>query len=134
MFCPSCGDEYVEGFSRCAHCDVDLVIDPPAPAEQIEHPALGDFATTFQSSDPVVLMTAKALLEQAGIPFVTRGEGTQDLFGLGRLGTGFNLVIGPTELQVPAERKQEAEELLRQAKLDQIEADSDEEEEEWGDG
>jgi hypothetical protein len=133
MFCPSCGDEYVEGFSRCAHCDVDLVIDPPAPAEA-EHPALGDFATAFQTSDPVLLMTAKAMLEQAGIPYTIRSEGTQDLFGLGRLGTGYSLVVGPTELQVPAERKQEAEELLRQAKLDQIEEGSDEEEEEWGDG
>jgi hypothetical protein len=141
MFCPVCNGEYVEGVSRCADCDADLVAALPAPAD---HPSLGDFETVFGTADPVLLMTVKALLEEAGIPYLARGEGMQDLFGLGRLGTGFNLVVGPMEVQVPTARRQEAEDLLRQAKLEQVDEESgegtgegseeEEEGEERGDG
>jgi hypothetical protein len=29
MFCPGCGDEFREGFTRCGRCDLDLVAEPP---------------------------------------------------------------------------------------------------------
>jgi len=132
MFCPSCGDEYREGFTRCDDCGVDLVEALPLPPA--EHVAVRDLETVFDTADPVVLVTAKSLLEEAGIPCFTRNEGLQDLFGVGRLGTGFSLIAGPMEILVPGERRQEAVELLHQAKLDQPAEGSDEEEEEWGDG
>ena len=31
MFCPCCGAEYREGSTRCADCDVDLVVALPEP-------------------------------------------------------------------------------------------------------
>src|SRR5260370_12111129 len=31
MFCPVCGGEYREGFTRCADCEVLLVEGPPPP-------------------------------------------------------------------------------------------------------
>ena len=40
--------------------------------------------TVFQTADPVALALAKGALESAGIPFVSEGEGLQDLIGLGR--------------------------------------------------
>jgi len=124
MFCPSCGSEYREGFSRCVDCEVDLVDSPP-PAEA--HPDIGDVETVFATGDPVALLAAKSLLEEAGIPYLSRGEGTQDLFGMGRLGTGFSIIAGPMELQVGARRAQEAADLLREAHLEPQEAGGDDE-------
>jgi hypothetical protein len=42
----------------------------------------------------------------------------QDLFGMGRLGTGFSVIAGPMEIQVGALRAREAAELLREADLE----------------
>ncbi len=125
MFCPACGGEYREGFTRCDDCDVDLV--ETLPPTSVEHAGPGGFETIFATGDPVLLLTAKSLLEEAGIPCITRGEGLQDLFALGRLGTGFNLVAGPMEVMVPGERRQEAAELLHEARLGEPAAESDEE-------
>lgn len=87
MFCPSCRGEYREGFTHCEDCGLDLVeVLPTAPHDSSE------VTTVFRTSDPVVWMTAKALLDEAGISYVARNETLQDLFGLGRLGTGFSLV------------------------------------------
>ncbi len=116
MLCPVCESEYREGFTRCVDCDVALVDTLPSPTEA--HPETGDVETVFATGDPVLLMTAKALLDQAGIPYLSRSEDTQDLFGLGRLGTGFNLVVGPMEIRVGALRSEEAVELLRAADLE----------------
>jgi hypothetical protein len=30
MYCPSCRDEFREGFTSCGRCDVDLVVELPA--------------------------------------------------------------------------------------------------------
>jgi hypothetical protein len=114
MFCPSCGSEYREGFSSCADCEVPLVDSPPDEP----HPDPGDIETVFASSDPVALVTAKSLLDEAGIPYLARGEGIQDLFGMGRLGTGFSVVAGAVEIQVGAHRAQEAADLLYEAGLE----------------
>jgi hypothetical protein len=123
MFCPSCGSEYREGFTRCVDCEVDLVDTPPLPADA--HPDTGDVETVFATGDPVALLTAQSLLDEAGIPYLTRGEGMQDLFGMGRLGTGFSIVAGPIEIQVGARRAQEAADLLRAADLEPGEDDAD---------
>jgi hypothetical protein len=118
MFCPVCESEYREGFARCADCDVDLVDILPSPSSTAAHLEIGDVETVFATGDPVLLMTAKALLDEAGIPYLSRGEGTQDLLGLGRLGTGFSLLAGPMEIRVGALRSEEAVELLRAADLE----------------
>jgi Putative prokaryotic signal transducing protein len=110
MFCPNCGGEYREGFTRCEDCDVDLVaVLPEAPVAQHD-PA--DVTTVFSTNDPVVWMTAKSLLDEAGIPYVARNEALQDLFGFGRFGTGYSVVAGPMEIQVTADRERAAVDLL----------------------
>jgi hypothetical protein len=121
MFCPSCGSEYREGFSSCADCEVALV-DAPVLAS---HPDPGDVETVFATGDPVLLVTAKSLLGEAGIPYLTRGEGIQDLFGMGRLGTGYSILTGPVEIQVGARRAQEAADLLYEAGLELGEDDGE---------
>ena len=68
--------------------------------------------TVLESSDPALLALAKSLLDDAGIPYFAKGEGVQDLFGVGRFGTGFNPVTGPIELQVSAGDASEARAIL----------------------
>ena len=68
--------------------------------------------TVLETSDPALLAVAKSLLEDAHIPFFAKGEGVQDLFGLGRFGTGFSPIAGPVELQVAADDAAEAHAVL----------------------
>lgn len=120
MFCPECGGEYREGFTHCADCDVDLVESlPPEPSpEEMPGTAL---VTVFETGDPSELLFAESVLQEAGIPFIKRGEALQELFALGRLGTGFNPVAGPILLQVPEEQADAAADLLAEAMPDQPE-------------
>jgi Putative prokaryotic signal transducing protein len=72
-----------------------------------------DPITVLESGDPGLLAVAKSLLESAHIEYFAKGEGLQDLFAGGRLGTGFNPFVGPIQLQVPADDAEEAMALLR---------------------
>jgi hypothetical protein len=69
--------------------------------------------TVLESSDPVLLAVAKSVLEGAKIEYFAKGEAVQNLLGGGIMGTGFNLVTGAIQLQVPAEDANEATELVR---------------------
>ena len=117
MFCPECGGEYREGFTHCADCDVDLVAELPAdPAEPpLAPPRNVTLVTVLETGDPGELAFAESVLRGAGIPYAKRGESLQDLFALGRLGTGFNPIAGPILLQVPEEQADAAAELLEES-------------------
>jgi hypothetical protein len=110
MFCPSCGAEYREGFLRCVDCEVDLVEEAPqlAPVEEPEE----HYVTVLGAGDPALLLMAKSLLQDAGIEFSAKGEGLQDLFAAGRLGTGFSPLVGPAEIQVSSVDEEAAREVL----------------------
>jgi len=69
--------------------------------------------TAFRTGDPGQVAFIKSLLEDAEIPFSVKSEGVQDLFGVGRLGAGYNMITGPVEIQVPQSFLKETEELLR---------------------
>ena len=69
--------------------------------------------TVLETSDQGLIAIAKSLLEEADIPCFAKGEGLQDLFGWGRMGTGFNVITGPVALQVPASNADEARALLK---------------------
>lgn len=60
-----------------------------------------------------LLLVAKSLLDDAGIEYYAKGEELQDLFGAGRLGTGFNILTGPVEILVREEDAPDAAELLK---------------------
>jgi hypothetical protein len=111
MFCPQCRSEYREGFTRCDNCDRALVaVLPPLPEEgDTSHREL---VTVFETGDPGLLALAHSILDEAEVPYLTLGEGVQDLFGLGRLGTGFSVLTGPAQLQVDVRQAAEARELL----------------------
>lgn len=71
-----------------------------------------NFVTILATGDSGQIAFAKSLLDDAGIPYVAKGEGVQDLFGMGRLGGGYNFVTGPVQIQVHSNYEDEARELL----------------------
>lgn len=71
------------------------------------------FVTVFSTGNPALISLSKSLLEDADIPFMAKGEGVQDLFGIGRIGSaGYNLITGPVEIQVPSNYEKEARAIL----------------------
>jgi hypothetical protein len=73
---------------------------------------VSDLVTVFESADVAVFALAKAALDEAGIRYVAQGEELQNLFGLGRLGTGYNLITGAPRIRVGAENAERAREIL----------------------
>ncbi len=63
-FCPSCGVEYREGFTRCSECNVALVAEPPPTPEPVgpEWAPVAVFVTTEEAE------LARGLLAGVGIP------------------------------------------------------------------
>ncbi len=130
MFCPNCGAEYREGFTSCSACEVPLVSEPPDRKE----PVFKNLVTVYEAGNLAILSFAKSILESGGIDYYCKGEGIQDLFGAGRLGTGYNPVLGPVQIQVAEEDAEKAKEILDQIEESQpvnseAEDDSDEDEE-----
>ena len=73
-----------------------------------------DLVTVFESSDVTLMALAKAALERAGIRYIAQSEDIQDLFGLGRLFSGYNAITGPPRIRVTAESADRAREVLRE--------------------
>jgi antitoxin component YwqK of YwqJK toxin-antitoxin module len=117
MLCPNCGVEYREGFTVCSACNVPLVNELPGQVE----PGFMKFVTVYETGDPAFIAFAKSILQSEGIKYFIRGEGIQDLFAGGRLGTGFNPVIGPVEIQVDEKDVEKAKDLLRQIEQGEFE-------------
>ena len=111
MYCPECGGEYRDGFSQCADCEVALVATPPVP---VDHGPDSDLVTVLETGDPAEIAFVESLFMEAGIPYVKQGDRVQDLFGVGRLGAGFNVLTGPARLLVPEEHAEAAAEMLRE--------------------
>lgn len=111
MICPECGSEYREGFYTCADCEVPLVEGEAAEIDWSELPEVG-LVTVLSSSGPADLAMAESLLRSSGIRYVKSGEGLQGLLGMGALGTGFDVAVGPVALQVAEVDAEAARELL----------------------
>lgn len=110
VFCPKCGCEFRAGFQECSDCAVPLVESAPVLAQPDHHEF--QLVTVFQSGDPALIALAHSLLESAEIPFETKGDGLQDLFGWGRMPGAFSLFAGPVEFQVNEEDADEARALF----------------------
>jgi antitoxin component YwqK of YwqJK toxin-antitoxin module len=73
------------------------------------------FVTICETGDPGFIAFTKSLLESEGIIYYFKGEGLQELAGMGRAGIGYNQVFGPVEIQVDEKDAEKARELLDQA-------------------
>ena len=72
---------------------------------------MSDLVTVFESSDIALIAMAKGSLQDAGIQFVVQNEFTQNLFGLGQMGS-YNHITGPVRIQVVAEDAEAAHNLV----------------------
>ena len=81
-----------------------------AQHEKEDHERL---VTIFETGNEAVVAVVKSLLDEAKIKYLAQGEGVQDLFGVGVIGTGFNPVTGPVEFKVMPEDAEYARELLK---------------------
>ncbi|MEX0690772.1 MAG: DUF2007 domain-containing protein, partial [Gemmatimonadales bacterium] len=74
-------------------------------------PSMGDLVTVFESTDVALIAIAKGALQDADIRFVVQNEFTQNLLGVGQLGS-YNHITGPVRIRVVAEDAEVAQELL----------------------
>ena len=111
MQCAWCGAKVERGAERCAQCEVRIVWD----GDHAEFQVPGDHTLVFKATDPAQLPVIKSLLEANGIPFVVSDEVSQDFLNWGRVGIGYNLMIGPPKVMVPAEWAEVARELIASA-------------------
>ncbi len=106
MYCPQCGAEFKEGIDRCADCDVPLVSEPPNLHDAPE------YVTILETSDLSVIPVLKTALEGARIPYHTTGEDMMEIFPSEALGALLHSSAGEVKIRVPADRAEEARELL----------------------
>lgn len=81
-----------------------------AQQEKEDHERL---VTVFETGNEAIVAVVKSILDEAKIRYLAEGEGVQDLFGVGVLGTGFNPITGPVRFQVMPEDAEYARELLK---------------------
>ena len=77
--------------------------------------------TIFATGNHGIIALAKSILDDAGIQYYAKNERAEDLIGIGVIGTGFNPIIGPIELQVLEENAAEAKDLLKDLSEGQVE-------------
>jgi hypothetical protein len=58
------------------------------------------------------MAVAQSVLDGAQIPFVAQNETVQNLSGMGPIGAGFSVAMGPVRFRVPRHREADARELL----------------------
>jgi hypothetical protein len=112
MICPNCNAEYRQGFSHCADCDVDLVMEIPQGALASQPPSHpGDpnedpFCSFWKGEDARVHAELCSVLDEAGIPHNT-------VFRRDHL---FNLSNYPSyEVGVPFSLFEKAENTIKEA-------------------
>lgn len=81
--------------------------------ERLDHESL---VPVFETGHDGIIAIVKSILDEAQIPYLAEGEGVQDLFGVGVIGTGFNPVTGPVVFKVLPENAEYARELLKDVK------------------
>lgn len=119
MYCPQCGAEFRDGIERCADCDVPLVTEPPHLHDAPE------YVTVLETSDLSVIPVLKTALEGAQIPYQTSGEDMMEIFPSEALGALLHSSAGEVKIRVPADRADEARELLETTALVEEEPDGD---------
>jgi hypothetical protein len=108
MWCSTCDTEYAWDITVCPACHRGLQERASRPEPEPD----AELVRVFVTGEAALIPLAKSLLEGENIEFMTRGENLQDLFGVGRVGTGFSPVAGPAEFWVRVADAERARALL----------------------
>jgi hypothetical protein len=113
LHCASCGATFPKGVKRCPDCKKELVSYETVDDFREGKPRYLDAeaVVVFETSHMPELVLIKGALEDAGIPYLAKGEELQSFFGAGLLG-GFNPVTGTVKIQVEKGRVEEAREII----------------------
>jgi hypothetical protein len=126
MYCPNreCPDakesgvasEYVDRFTVCPKCGVQLVPSPPAWTVAALAPSSDADALVpcLTVGDASLLPHIKAVLRAAGVPHLVKNEGVQHLVGWGTAAFGFNPITGPPVVMVERSQLDRAKALLEE--------------------
>ena len=102
---------YEDSATTCSDCGTALVTEepvfPPPPFM-----AWDEMVPLMHVSQPALVPVIEGLLEAEGIRHYIHGANVQDLFGAGRIGSGFNVIAGQPVLFVESERADEVRQLL----------------------
>ncbi len=112
MRCPVCDGEFRPGITECPDCEVPLVPASSLPPPGTPRPPAYTLVPVLETGNPALLAIARSLLASAEIEYETTGDALQDIFALGRLGAGFNPVVGPATILVHDDDAEAARELL----------------------
>ncbi len=111
MVCPNCGVPYAQT-SAPVNATKTVCQICKSEVKDTENSYSCRFVTVYVPRNESEHLAAQALLESAHIDFFSKNFTVQNLFGAGQIGTGFNIVTGPIQIQVPEEDADEARELL----------------------
>jgi len=118
---------YSDDTQLCPRCGAELA---PATEEEVaaaNRPKLpDDFVCAAHLVGAAQVALAKSLLDSAGIEFFLTNEITEDLFGVGEMFTGWNLVTGGVGAWVHADDAADTAELLAALAPDQPPAKDEE--------
>ena len=74
---------------------------------------MAKLVTVYVPKDEAEHITVTSLLDAEGIAYYSKNAASQNLFGVGQLGTGFNILAGQTEIQVPKPFEAKAKDILK---------------------
>lgn len=109
--------EFNDTALACSDCGRALVVGPAPSLEdrraEMRPDPEPDFVLVpvFIVKDEAELLLVESVLNQAGFPYLAKGEQIQDLFGLGKL-TIVNPISGPVEIYVANDNAEAARDLL----------------------
>jgi hypothetical protein len=113
--------QYRTGIAECVDCGSTLVETMPAwSTDAVEYE---EFVPVLTLEGAAMVSFVQSLLQSAGIRFFIKNERVQDLFGIGRFGTGFSPITGAPMVFVEPTKVEEARELLA-AMNDELEEDA----------
>jgi len=95
-----------------------LFLFTPNDAYLREKATKENLVTVFKSGNEALISLVKSILDEANIKYLVKGENIKDLFGFGVIGTGYNPLTGPVEIQVLEENADYAFELLKDIRED----------------